>query len=84
MAVPSVNLWNHGARMFSTTADSEAAEAQKIGENYQKLTQREHILKRPDSYSMDLLLDGLLSSWINCHYNSADVGLRREIQRYGS
>ena len=34
--------------MFSATAQQEM---QALTEHYQKLTQREHILKRPDSYS---------------------------------
>ena len=74
-AVPSANIWNQRIRMFATASDSEAAETQKIGENYQKLTQREHILKRPDSYSMKLKANSLLISWFHCNNNTADVGV---------
>jgi len=61
--------------MFATASESEAAEEQKIGEQYQKLTQREHILKRPDSYSMELKANGLLISWFSCNNYAVNVGL---------
>ena len=37
--------------MFATAKSAVPDEGKKISETYQKLTQREHILKRPDSYS---------------------------------
>ena len=42
------SIFYSNLRSFST--ENEVI-LKQIGENYQKLTQREHILKRPDSYS---------------------------------
>lgn len=39
------------SRTFATTPKSPAEKEDHLEEVYQKLTQREHILKRPDSYS---------------------------------
>ena len=39
------------SRAFATTPKSPAEKEDHLEEVYQKLTQREHILKRPDSYS---------------------------------
>ena len=38
---------------FSTNKPPIAEENEKIGDVYQKLSQRDHILKRPDTYSRE-------------------------------
>ena len=46
-----------------------------VEEKYQKMTQREHIIKRPDTYSKWYLVLVSFSSWIGREVNTGNVGV---------
>lgn len=63
------------SRAFATTPKSPAEKEDHLEEVYQKLTQREHILKRPDSYSR-IWREVCMASRLRDYEQAVDVGVR--------